>query len=153
TFLSRARAAPMEFGSKRVRNTEQDQREQRACRTRGSRLQPSDFTKLSVGTSDRRRVCGQPNGEPMKHVYWIACVAVAGCVAIDADSERNIDAVQQRYAQPRLQMTKVVFRDVSPSVAAGSHAAAPRTLYRIPPTWGRMEEPKNPETGKQWVTI
>jgi len=44
-------------------------------------------------------------------------------------------------------MVRIVTRDESPGVTAGSFRAQPKTLYRLGIRYGRVEELPNPATG------
>jgi hypothetical protein len=50
-------------------------------------------------------------------------------------------------------MTRVVFRNVSPGVEPGSHAALPRTLFRSGLRYGRLEHPPDPSTGTHMLVV
>ena len=56
-------------------------------------------------------------------------------------------------AADELQMTKIVFRRMSPDVAPDSFAAKPRTLYRVADKYSRIEEPPNPAQGIHFLFI
>lgn len=56
-------------------------------------------------------------------------------------------------AADELQMTKLVFRRISPDVAPDSFAGKPRTLYRVADKYSRIEEPPNPEKGIHFLFI
>lgn len=60
---------------------------------------------------------------------------------------------QEPQEQREVEMTRVVFRNVSPGVEPDSFAAGPRTLYRAGLYLGRLEHPPDPETGEHMVVI
>jgi hypothetical protein len=50
-------------------------------------------------------------------------------------------------------MARIVYRDVSPGVEAGSVAGQPHTLFRAGQRFGRMEYPPNPDQDTHLVVI
>src|SRR5438552_18407361 len=56
-------------------------------------------------------------------------------------------------AADELQMTKIVFRRMSPDIAPDSFAAKPRMLYRVAYKYSRIEEPPHPEQGINFLVI
>lgn len=56
-------------------------------------------------------------------------------------------------AADELQMTKIVFRRMSPDIAPDSFAAKPRMLYRVADKYSRIEEPPHPEQGIHFLVI
>jgi hypothetical protein len=83
-------------------------------------------------------------------LLWLLSAAL-GCFAENAP--RTAPTLPLAPSPGEALMTKAVFRDCSPGVDPESYAAQPRTLYRLRPRWGRLEQPLDPESGEQLLII